>query len=299
MESLPTPSVGDGFITRSLARMRGDFQSTDGQQPRRDPRGNPPWGVDPGRLALREPHADALRGIRPLWATHAPGPWATEVRDEIPAVGSGGGPAGDAPVRGRRRRVNQSALPPQGRNVSEDERPPGARRASSSSRYATARRAIRDPVFDRFQRMVRGSPREGGFFGRYARRNPGDFVVSGFLYCSVIASVAQFGIRQRDEDFDTSYESLLSLAATIGEVRPRHTPDNVINLLPTGTFKEWRNSESDQRCPICLDDVSVQRLLQVLQPFNLMHLQYQEDDSVMKLSDCSHWLHKDCLQVRP
>ena len=180
MDSLVTPSVGDGFISRSLGRMREDFQSMDDQQPRRDSHGNPPWGVDPGRLALREPHADALRGIRPLWATHAPGPWATEARDEIPvAAGSGGG---DAPVRGRRRRVNQSALPPQGRNVSEDERPPGARRASSSSRYATARRAIRDPVYDRFQRMVRGAPRESGFFSRYSRRNPGDFVVSCFSF---------------------------------------------------------------------------------------------------------------------
>ena len=185
MDNLATPSVGDGsFITRSLVHMHGEFQSTDGQQPRRDPRSNPPWGMDPGRLAPREPHADALRGIRPLWATHAPGSWGTEMRDEI-AAGSGVGSSGDAPVRGRRRRVNQSALPPQGRNVSEDERPPGARRASSSSRYAAARRAIRDPVFDRFQRMVRGSPREGGFFGRYARRNPGDFVVSCFLVCSV------------------------------------------------------------------------------------------------------------------
>ena len=256
MDSLVTPSVGDGFITRNLARMREDFHSLDGQQPRRDPHGNPPWGVDPGRLALREPHADALRGIRPLWTT-APGPWATEMRDEIPAAAGSGG--GDAPVRGRRRRANQSALPPQGRNVSEDERPPGARRASSSSRYAAARRTTREPVYDRFQRLAR--PRESGFFSRYSRRNPGDFVVSCFLYCSVKASVAQFSIRQRDEDFDTSYESLLSLAATIGEVRPRHTPDHVINLLPTGTFKEWRNSESDQRCPICLDDVSIRRLL--------------------------------------
>jgi hypothetical protein len=64
--------------------------------------------VDSGRLALRDPHADALRGIRPLWATYAPGPWATKARDEIPvAAGSGGR---DTPVRGRRRRVNQSAL---------------------------------------------------------------------------------------------------------------------------------------------------------------------------------------------
>jgi hypothetical protein len=192
MDSLTTPSVGGGgFITRNLARMQGEFQSTDGQQPRRDPRGNPPWGLAL-REPPREPHADALRGIRPLWATHAPGPWGVEVRDEIPAAGSTGGSSGDAPVRGRRRRVNQSALPPQGRNVSEDERPPGARRASSSSRYAASRRPIRDPVFDRFQRMVRGNPRESGFFGRYARRNPSDFVVSRFLHCSVRASVAHY-----------------------------------------------------------------------------------------------------------
>ena len=79
-------------------------------------------------------------------------------------------------------------------------------------------------------------------------------------------------IRQRDEDFDTSYESLLSLAATIGEVRPRNTPDSVINSLPTGIFKEWRSAESDQRCPICLDDVSIQWLLRVFRPFNLTHL---------------------------
>ena len=106
-------------------------------------------------------------------------------------------------------------------------------------------------------------------------------------------------IRQRDEDFDTSYESLLSLAATIGEVRPRHTPDSVINSLPTGTFKEWRNAESDQRCPICLDDVSIQGLLRIFRRFNLTGLQYQEDDAVMRLFDCPHWLHKGCLQVRP
>ena len=180
MENLANSSVGDGsLITRNLARMRGEFQSTDGQQQqqaRREARSNPPWSMDPGHLALREPHADALRGIRPLWAAHPPVPWGMDARDEIATAGSNGGSSGDAPVRGRRRRVNQSALPPQGRNVSEDERTPGSRRASSTTRYGSARRA-RDPVFDRFQRMVRGSPRDGGFFARYGRRNPGDFVV--------------------------------------------------------------------------------------------------------------------------
>lgn len=26
--------------------------------------------------------------------------------------------------------------------------------------------------------------------------------------------------------------------------------------------------------------------------------QYQPDDDVLKLADCSHWLHRECLQVR-
>lgn len=179
--SLATSPTGDGgFLARSLARMRGDLPSTDRQQQRREPRGHSSWNFDPGRSTSREPHADALRGIRPLWATHTLGPWGTgtESREETLAGGSNVLTPADAIPRGRRRRANQSALPSQGHNGSEEERPSTARRASSTSRYAAARRAIRDPIFDRVQRMVRGSPREGGFFGRYPRRNPGDFIVS-------------------------------------------------------------------------------------------------------------------------
>lgn len=60
---------------------------------------------------------------------------------------------------------------------------------------------------------------------------------------------------QRDEDFDTSYESLLALAQTLGEVKPRSTPAHVINALPTGLYKDWQSPGGDMRCPICLDDV--------------------------------------------
>lgn len=63
--------------------------------------------------------------------------------------------------------------------------------------------------------------------------------------------------HQRDEDFDTSYESLLALSATLGEVKPKATPANVIAALPTGLYKEWQSAEADKRCPICLDDVCV------------------------------------------
>jgi hypothetical protein len=182
--SLATSPVGEGgFLTRSLARMRGDLPNTDRQQQRREPRGNSTWHLDAGRSAPREPHADALRGIRPLWATHALGPWGAEARDETLAAGSNVLTPADVMSRGRRRRANQSALPSPGRNGSEEERPPAARRASSTSRYAAARRAIRDPIFDRVQRMVRGSPREGGFFSRHPRRNPGDFIVSWLSRC--------------------------------------------------------------------------------------------------------------------
>ncbi|KAF5381678.1 hypothetical protein D9615_005573 [Tricholomella constricta] len=85
------------------------------------------------------------------------------------------------------------------------------------------------------------------------------------------------GDYMRDEDFDESYESLLSLAASLGEAKPRCTPDGVISSLETGLFKDWKTADSDHRCPICLDD-------------------YQPDDSLLKLADCSHWLHRECLQ---
>lgn len=257
---MAAPPMGGSIFARNLTRMRGEPPSVDVQQSRREPRGSSPGNLDPGvRPASREPHADALRGIRPLWATHVLGPWGPEVRDEMLATSISAGTSTDTTVRGRRRRVNQSTLPSQGRNGSEDERPPAGRRASSTSRYAATRRTIRDPLLERVQRIVRGSSRESGFFGRYGRRNPGDFMVSWHI----VKHYRLIQLQQRDEDFDTSYESLLSLAATIGEVRPRHTPDHVIELLPTAMFKEWCNAESDHRCPICLDDVSVQLLLQV------------------------------------
>ena len=181
---LGSSTIADSIFARNLTRLRGEPPTVDGQQSRRETRGSSPGNLDPGvRPASREPHADALRGIRPLWATHTLGPWGTEVRDEMLTSGLSAGTPTDATVRGRRRRANQSNLPPQGRNGSEDERPPAARRASSTSRYAATRRTIRDPLLERVQRMVRGGSRESGFYGRYGRRNPGDFIVSWPTRC--------------------------------------------------------------------------------------------------------------------
>ncbi|KAF8195672.1 hypothetical protein K438DRAFT_1525290, partial [Mycena galopus ATCC 62051] len=77
----------------------------------------------------------------------------------------------------------------------------------------------------------------------------------------------------RDEDFDASYENLLSLSSVIGDAKPKSTPEHVLTSLDTASYKDWATTESDQRCPICLDD-------------------YQPSDPVMKLGDCRHWLHK-------
>lgn len=69
----------------------------------------------------------------------------------------------------------------------------------------------------------------------------------------------------RDEDFDDSFESLMNLSATLGEVKSRKTPEDVLGNLPSGLYKDWATPGCDQRCPICLDDVSVQ--LVALDPF--------------------------------
>lgn len=47
----------------------------------------------------------------------------------------------------------------------------------------------------------------------------------------------------------------MSLAATLGEVKPRATPDHVVAGLKAGFYKEWASEGCDTRCPICLDDV--------------------------------------------
>jgi hypothetical protein len=60
---------------------------------------------------------------------------------------------------------------------------------------------------------------------------------------------------QRDEEFDESYEALLSLGSVVGEARPRGTSPTVLNTMEKGKYTDWATAESDKRCPICLDDV--------------------------------------------
>ncbi|KAG2036357.1 hypothetical protein BDR03DRAFT_825342, partial [Suillus americanus] len=88
-----------------------------------------------------------------------------------------------------------------------------------------------------------------------------------------------------DELFDSSYEGLLSLGETLGEARSKATPADVIASLPTGTYQAWAKEDSETRCPICLDDARICRIHS-----------YGRDDPVTKLVECTHWLHKACLE---
>ncbi|KAG2755034.1 hypothetical protein P692DRAFT_20690514, partial [Suillus brevipes Sb2] len=88
-----------------------------------------------------------------------------------------------------------------------------------------------------------------------------------------------------DELFDSSYEGLLSLGETLGEVRSKATPADVIASLPTGTYQAWAKEDSETRCPICLDDARI-----------CQNHSYGRDDPVTKLVECTHWLHKACLE---
>ena len=52
-----------------------------------------------------------------------------------------------------------------------------------------------------------------------------------------------------------SYEGLLSLSTLLSDVKPRGTPTDIISSLPKGTYGEWARPDTEERCPICLDDV--------------------------------------------
>ncbi|KAF7288296.1 RING-type domain-containing protein [Mycena chlorophos] len=155
-----------------------------------------------------------------------------------------------------------------------------SRRVDSITREADARRrrfATRSFLDDENPRprplreSLRGRMSPSHVVGVLRRRALGDYV--------------------RDEDFDTSYESLLSLSGLIGDARPKGTSDETISGLESAQFQDWATADSDQRCPICLDDVSVS--IHLMLPAHM--IQYEPSDTVMRLSDCRHWLHKDCL----
>ena len=91
-------------------------------------------------------------------------------------------------------------------------------------------------------------------------RNLGDYMVSDCdtISCLISCLTQRVEFSQRDEDLDTSYEGLLQLSGLLGEARPRGISDSVLSSLPSGTYQDWaKPGETEERCPICLDDVRI------------------------------------------
>lgn len=124
---------------------------------------------------------------------------------------------------------------------------------------ATARRAARQRMTSDFEGYVRFDYPRLDIMDMPSRRysfrvrNMGDYVVS-FVHSGIDFPLKML-VEQRDEDFDDSFENLINLTATMGEVKPKNTPAHVIEGLPSGLYKDWASPGCDQRCPICLDDV--------------------------------------------
>ncbi|KAI0644101.1 hypothetical protein C8Q79DRAFT_1011899 [Trametes meyenii] len=145
------------------------------------------------------------------------------------------------------------------------------------------RRYNRHPLSTAY-REGRAEDRQAPLNGRFARRGglgqhyPPDMVWVDGPGRSAWSRRRNIGDYMRDEDFDVSYEGLLSLSSLLGDVKPRGTPADIIASLPKGTYGEWaRPGTTEERCPICLDD-------------------YQPTDQCLRICDCSHWFHEGCLQ---
>ncbi|KAI1787189.1 hypothetical protein LXA43DRAFT_720705 [Ganoderma leucocontextum] len=141
------------------------------------------------------------------------------------------------------------------------------------------------PPTSTYSTAGRGEPR-APLNGRFARSRgfpphiPPDMVWVDFPTSRFPPSGRRrnFGDYVRDEDLDTSYEGLLSLSTLLGDVKPRGTPADIVSALPRGTYGEWvRPGQTEERCPICLDD-------------------YEAKDACLRVPTCSHWFHEGCLQ---
>jgi hypothetical protein len=91
---------------------------------------------------------------------------------------------------------------------------------------------------------------------------------------------------QLDDEFDPSYETLLTLGQIVGPVK-RGCSEGTLDGLPQGTYAEFLAGGSDDNkvlgdngnCAICLED-------------------YKPTDACTKLPRCLHFYHKDCVKVK-
>jgi len=81
-----------------------------------------------------------------------------------------------------------------------------------------------------------------------------------------------------DDDIDVSYEGLLSLAARIGDAKPRNLPSEFKASLPRSVYRDCPDAQIESKCPICLD-------------------KYEEHHDVMGIAECSHYFHANCFET--
>ncbi|KAI0780368.1 hypothetical protein BD413DRAFT_607684 [Trametes elegans] len=131
-------------------------------------------------------------------------------------------------------------------------------------------------------RVEEGAPPLNGRFARhgaFGQHYPADMVwvdVSSWGHSPVRRRT--MGDYMRDEDFDVSYEGLISLSTVLGDAKPRGTPGDVLASLPRARYSEWADpGATDDMCPICLDN-------------------YQPADDCLRIPHCSHWFHEGCIQ---
>lgn len=82
-------------------------------------------------------------------------------------------------------------------------------------------------------------------------------------------------------DFDTdisemSYEELIQLSETIGEVKSRGLSETIIDNLPVAIYDKGNKGKIDENCVVCMNEYQLQDKLTVL--------------------DCSHYFHQECLR---
>jgi len=81
-----------------------------------------------------------------------------------------------------------------------------------------------------------------------------------------------------DDDIDVSYEGLLSLAARIGDAKPRNLPSEYKATLPRSIYRECTQAQIESQCAICLD-------------------KYEEHHEVMGIKECAHYFHSNCFET--
>lgn len=51
----------------------------------------------------------------------------------------------------------------------------------------------------------------------------------------------------------------MRLSEVMGDANPKKTSSAILESLEKAEYKDWATADSDERCPICLDDVRMSK----------------------------------------